>query len=239
MLINADFAKRAVVHASGVDWVPSPVPGVDRKMLDRVGGEVARATSIVRYAPGSRFPAHTHGGGEEFLVLEGVFQDEFGDYPADSYIRNPPTSRHTPGSAPGCTIFVKLHQFEPTDRTQIRLNADQLTAMAQAGQNQATTVPLFSNSVESVRIEQWPAGTTISSTAKDGLEALVLEGSFREGGSIFERYSWLRLPVDSTFEATAGIAGAKVWIKSGHLRNIRLPALIDSYPTAIASTRLG
>jgi len=59
---------------------PSPIPGVDRRMLDRIGDAVARATSIVRYAPHSHFSAHTHGGGEEFLVLDGVFQDEHGDY---------------------------------------------------------------------------------------------------------------------------------------------------------------
>ncbi len=91
-------------------------------MLDRIGDEVARATSIVRYAPKSRFSAHTHGGGEEFLVLEGVFQDEHGDFPAGSYIRNPPTSSHTPGSAPGCTIFVKLWQFDPDDRAHVRID---------------------------------------------------------------------------------------------------------------------
>ena len=106
MEINADFSRRVAVHAARLPWVPSPMPGVERRMLDRIGGEVARATSIVRYAPGSRFSPHTHGGGEEFLVLEGVFEDEHGAYPAGSYVRNPPTSRHTPGSAPGCVLFV-------------------------------------------------------------------------------------------------------------------------------------
>ena len=93
MELNADFTKRAAVHGAGIPWLPSPVAGVERRMLDRVGDEVARATTIVRYAPGSRFSAHTHGGGEEFLVLEGVFTDEHGDYPTGSYVRNPPT-RH-------------------------------------------------------------------------------------------------------------------------------------------------
>jgi len=95
-------------------------------MLDRIGDEVARATSIVRYAPHSRFAPHTHGGGEEFLVLDGVFQDEHGDYPTGTYVRNPPTSRHTPGSEPGCTIFVKLLQFDPDDRTPVRIDTSEL-----------------------------------------------------------------------------------------------------------------
>src|SRR5271169_6461023 len=98
------------------------MPGVHRRMLDRIGDEVARATSIVRYAPASHFSMHIHDGGEEFLVLDGVFQDEHGDYPADSYVRNPPTSRHTPGSATGCTIFVNLCKFGVQDRTDVRLS---------------------------------------------------------------------------------------------------------------------
>jgi len=120
MNLNADFGARAAVHAARLDWTPSPIPGVDRRMLDRIGDEVVRATSIVRYAPHSHFSPHTHGGGEEFLVLDGVFQDEHGDYPAGTYVRNPPTTNHTPGSEPGCTLFVKLWQFDPDDRTQLR-----------------------------------------------------------------------------------------------------------------------
>jgi anti-sigma factor ChrR (cupin superfamily) len=69
MHLNADFSKRAVVHAANLDWKASPIPGVERRMLDRIGDEVARATSIVRYAPESRFSPHVHDGGEEFLVL--------------------------------------------------------------------------------------------------------------------------------------------------------------------------
>src|SRR4249920_1637731 len=111
MELNADFSRRAVIHAASLAWTPSPIAGVERRMLDRIGEEVARATSIVRYAPQSRFSRHTHEGGEEFLVLEGVFQDEHGDFPAGCYVRNPPTSSHTPGSLPGTTIFVKLRQF--------------------------------------------------------------------------------------------------------------------------------
>ena len=108
MKIAADFSQRIVVNSNTLPWVKSPMAGVDRRPLDRIGDEVARATSIVRYAPGSEFSPHVHTGGEEFVVLEGVFQDEHGDFPAGSYIRNPPQSQHKPGSKEGCTIFVKL-----------------------------------------------------------------------------------------------------------------------------------
>ena len=99
--LNADFARRVLLHTAGAVWQDSPQAGVQRIPLDRIGAEVARATSLVRFAPGSRFPAHVHGGGEEILVLDGVFSDESGDYPAGSYLRNPPGSRHAPASAPG------------------------------------------------------------------------------------------------------------------------------------------
>ena len=98
MELNADFSRRAVVHGARLPWTPSPMAGVERRMLDRIGDEVARVTSIVRYAPKSRFSTHTHGGGEEFFVLDGVFQDEHGDFPAGTYVRNPPNTSHTPRS---------------------------------------------------------------------------------------------------------------------------------------------
>jgi len=119
MRINDDLTRPVIVHAGRLDWVKSPAAGVDRRMLYRVGDEVARATSIVRYAPGSAFPRHVHSGGEEILVLEGTFQDEHGDYPAGSYFRNPPGTSHEPAAAQGCTIFVRLWQFREGDDRQI------------------------------------------------------------------------------------------------------------------------
>ena len=118
MQLYADLTQRAVVQSTALDWIPSPMPGVDRRMLDRNGEEVARATSIVRYAPESFFSAHSHGGGEEFFVLDGVFSDENGDYSKGTYVRNPVGSRHTPVSKKGGTIFVKLHQFDPDDQAR-------------------------------------------------------------------------------------------------------------------------
>src|SRR5215831_9258809 len=115
MRINDDLSKPVIVHSAKLAWIASPAAGVDRRMLYRVGGEVARATSIVRYASGSAFPPHVHHGGEEILVLEGTFQDEHADYAAGSYFRNPPGTSHTPASANGCIIFVRLWQFRDGD----------------------------------------------------------------------------------------------------------------------------
>jgi anti-sigma factor ChrR (cupin superfamily) len=219
MRINADFDKRASVHAGASDWVQSPMPGVERRMLDRIGEEVARATSIVRYAPGTAFSPHTHAGGEEFFVLDGTFQDERGDYPAGSYVRNPPTSRHTPRSQAGCTIFVKLFQFDPADRSQINVDTRRVGAVAPAGRPGVTLVPLFNDGREDVRLEQWRAGASVLLDIPGGLEALVLEGGFEEGGETFAQHSWLRLPKGSRLAGVASAAGARLWIKTGHLQH--------------------
>jgi anti-sigma factor ChrR (cupin superfamily) len=223
MQINADFSQRVVIHTAQVPWVDSPIPGVQRRMLDRMGDEVARATSIVRYAPGSRFSPHLHAGGEEFIVLEGVFQDEHGDYPAGSYIRNPPTSHHTPGSQAGCVIFVKLWQFDLADRTGVRLNANDVARSAQGpGVSIAT---LHEDARETVQLETWTAGAIVHRRLPDGAEFLVLDGAFSEAGDHLAQHAWLRVPRGGQINAAAGPGGAKVWVKMRHLRFVDGPNL--------------
>lgn len=67
----------------------------------------AESCALVRWAPGTHFTAHTHWGGEEILVLEGVFSDEHGHYPEGTWLRSPHGSRHQPFSDEGCLIYVK------------------------------------------------------------------------------------------------------------------------------------
>lgn len=220
MELNADFTRRAAVHGARLDWTPSPIAGVDRRMLDRLGAEVARATSIVRYAPGSRFSRHTHGGGEEFLVIEGVFQDEHGDFPAGSYIRNPPTTSHTPGSEPGCTIFVKLWQFDAEDRTALRIDTTKRHFLSCDDRPGVEIMPLFRDTRENVRLERYAANASVCLPVPAGMEILVLEGSLQEGGEQFTAQSWLRLPPGAHLQAQAGPQGCKAWVKTGHLERM-------------------
>ena len=217
MELNADFSQRVAVHAAKLPWTPSPIAGVERRMLDRIGEEVARATSIVRYAPRSRFSAHTHGGGEEFLVLDGVFQDEHGDFPTGSYVRNPPTSSHTPGSAGGCTIFVKLRQFDPVDHTQVRIETAGMLYTAAPDRPGVELMPLFQDRRESVRLERWAPQAGIVLPTPSGLELLVLSGGFSDEGESFEPQSWLRLPTGAALRARVCSGGCQVWVKTGHL----------------------
>lgn len=220
MKIAADFSKRVVVHSEQLDWISSPMAGVDRRPLDRVGAEVARATSIVRYAPGSEFSPHVHTGGEEFLVLEGVFQDEHGDFPQGSYIRNPPQSKHKPGSDEGCIIFVKLWQFQPHDKTHVRLQTHHMGSLQHATFKGLAITPLYKDDYEDVSLLHFEAGANMQFSASEGAELLVLEGDICEQTDVLVKHSWLRLPINTDLNITAGTYGAKVWLKLGHLTDV-------------------
>ncbi|MBI2771095.1 MAG: cupin domain-containing protein [Burkholderiales bacterium] len=209
MGLHADRTLPALVHAARLPWLASPQRGVERRMLERVGGEVALATSIVRYAPGSRFPGHVHDLGEEFLVLEGTFSDEHGHYPAGSYVRNPPGSSHHPFSEAGCVIFVKLRQMNPAQSRRV------VHAGAAPGERL-----LYADAHETVRMERLEPGCTIPARrVSGGQELLVVEGSARLAGEApqaLQAWSWLRSAgTDQT--ALESATGALLWIKQGHL----------------------
>lgn len=216
--LNADFDQRVVVApATAQSWVASPLPGVQRHMLDRIGGEVARATSVVRYAPHSAFERHTHGGGEEFLVLDGVFSDEHGHYGKGSYVRNPPGSAHTPYSTPGCTLFVKLWQFAPTDVQHVHIDTQQ--APWHPGLVPGLRVmPLHEHDGVSSALVQWAPHTRFNAHMHvGGEEILVLEGLFRDEHGAYPAGTWLRNPRGSRHQPYTGAEGALIYVKVGHL----------------------
>jgi len=217
MDVNGDFSKRVMLHSDLIDWEDSPMQGVDRRRLDRVDNEADRVTTIVRYAPESSFSPHVHTGGEEFIVLDGVFEDDYGNWPTGSYIRNPPTSRHQPGSKGGCVIFVKLAQFQKDDRTFIHADMNKLGSVSDANRVGVEVSPLFKDAHEDVRLEYWEPNTKIVVDALGGAEILVLDGGFTESGEQLRKESWLRVPVNTIIKVETGKQGAKVWIKSGHL----------------------
>jgi quercetin dioxygenase-like cupin family protein len=202
MHLNADFTVRVLVHGADLPWTASPLAGVDRRMLSRIGDEIALATSLVRYAPGSHFSAHTHARGEEFIVLDGVFQDEHGDYPAGSYVRNPPGSHHTPASAPGTTIFVKLRHFHADDTAVVRHR------ISATGND--TLHDDAHETVHTLRLENeqhWQADVPY------GCELLVLTGTLTEGSDHLKPWSWLRLPANAHLAIKATSDHTVVWLK--------------------------
>ena len=121
---------------------------------------------------------------------------------------------HTPGAAEGCTIFVKLWQFDPDDRTQFRIDMNTDLANARDGIGSKT---LHSDARETVRAIALSPNTTLQETPTGGAEILMLLGDAQEGGEALNAGAWLRLPQGSALEITAGDSGAKFWIKTGHL----------------------
>ena len=122
LTVRANFSERTVVLPELYCWEVSPTSGVHRVKLDRIGLEVARATSLVKYEPNQQFPNHRHDGGEETLVLSGTFMDAAGIYPEGTYLRNPPGTSHQPSAGPeGALLFVKLHQFREGDTVSCRI----------------------------------------------------------------------------------------------------------------------
>lgn len=216
MRINDDLTQPIIVHGSRQEWIPSPAPGVERRMLFRIGEEKARATSIVRYAPGSSFAPHVHTGGEEFLVLEGTFQDEHGDYPVGTYVRNPPGTSHSPAAKDGTTIFVRLRQFRTEDRAETVMRPGEGHRIDPRPGGESAII-LFEDGHEEVRLEQWSTGADVTVENPEGLELLLVAGSFLVDGQSMAPMDWSRLPSGMDLKACAGSNGATVWMKLGPL----------------------
>ena len=215
MLINADFSRRAALASKDQQWIASPQAGVERVMLDRVGDERARATSIVRYAAGARFPHHQHPGGEEILVLSGTFSDEDGHYPAGWYLRNPPGSGHQPFSDDGAVIFVKLWQMAPHETRCVRIDTNAPTSWRREGGREIC--PLFSAEEEQVRLLRLAGGQAVFADPVDSAELLVLAGELLAGEQSYDRGSWVRLPAGEYPAFVAGAGGVTLYLKTGHL----------------------
>lgn len=217
MQVNSDFNQRVVILPEHYHFIDSPLAGVSRMMLDRAGQEVARATSIVRYAPGSGYSAHTHNGGEEILVLEGVFSDEHGDYPAGTYLRNPPGSAHQPFSKDGCTLLVKLWQFATDDNQQMVLNTQQANWLPGLVDG-LSVLPLHEHNGVNTALVRWAPNTQFNShTHPGGEEILVLEGLFCDEYGEYPAGSWLRNPRYSTHTPFTREQGALIYVKTGHI----------------------
>ncbi|EPM6961586.1 cupin domain-containing protein [Vibrio alginolyticus] len=214
-MLNMDFSKRIVIDTAQQEWIASPSKGVWRKPLEREAKESGHTTSVVKYKPNSQFSTHPHPQGEEILVLEGVFSDEYGDYPAGTYLRNPPGSQHAPFSKEGYVILVKLNQFESEDLETVRINTNQ--ASWQSGVGGLQVMPLHNFEHEHVALVKWPKGEKFQPHRHfGGEEIFVLSGEFRDELGTYPALSWIRSPHMSEhfpFVEQETI----IWVKTGHL----------------------
>lgn len=216
--LRADFDERYVVEPSEYEWVDSPMQGVERMMLDRIGDEVARATSIVRYAPNSAFSEHTHYGGEEFIVLEGVFEDEHAAYPKGSYVRNPVGTAHQPKvGEQGAIIFVKLHQFDERDSAKVNIDT-QNTRWLPGLVDGLSVMPLHEFEGEHVALVRWAPNTVFNPHRHwGGEEIFVLEGTFYDEHGAYPKGTWIRSPHMSQHSPFTKEDGCTIFVKTGHL----------------------
>jgi anti-sigma factor ChrR (cupin superfamily) len=214
--IRADLSERAVVETERMPWETSPSQGVLRRKLDRDGAEVGRVTSMVKYAAASSFTEHTHVGGEEFLVIDGTFSDALGDYPEGTYVRNPIGSSHAPRSDEGCTIFVKLHQFDERDTERVVISTKEKSFLP--GQVEGLSVlPLHSFEGESTALVRWEPNTHfVAHSHMGGEEILVLEGVFSDEHGDYPAGTWIRSPHLSRHKPFSE-DGCLIYVKTGHL----------------------
>jgi len=217
--LNADLRLPASAVTDELCWTLSPEAGVTRKLLERDGAErVSRATTVVRYAAGSKFAEHTHDDGEEFLVLDGTFSDESGDYSKGWYVRNPPGSAHAPYSEDGCKIFVKLGQMHIFDRKSVRIDTSCANANWQIADSGTRTLKLFESPHENVALVNWPAGLKLDSMRfAGGLEIYVLKGRFVDEFGDHRSGTWLRIPAGHSHQPRA-IEDCLLYVKTGHLK---------------------
>ena len=214
--INADWSRRFVVDSNNLEWQASPSPLVHRRLLEREGGEVARATSVVRYAPGARFDAHVHDLGEEILVLEGTFSDESGDHGPGTYLKNPPGSGHAPHSKDGCLLFVKLRHLDPAD-TEPCVVDTRKSPWFQGMVPGLTVLPLSEFGTQHTAMVRWAPGTFFNPHRHfGGEEIFVVEGVFSDEHGSYPAGSWMRSPHLSQHQPFSR-EGCLIFVKTGHL----------------------
>ncbi len=213
--INMNLSQKVIIDTNDEKWVESPSKKVLRIRLEREKEESGHATSIVTYKPGATFSAHKHPLGEEIYVLEGVFSDEYGDYPAGSYLRNPPDTSHSPFSREGCTILVKLDQFQSDDLEPVNINTHD--SKWYPGHGGLRVMPLHSFELQSTALVKWPAGQKfLSHSHFGGEEIFVLSGCFKDEYGEYSKGTWIRSPHLSNHNPWVD-QETIIFVKTGHL----------------------
>jgi len=215
--LNGDLNRRVVVDTQSMPWTPSAGGHVSRKRMHRVGPqESGQVTSVVRYEPGAAFPGHDHPEGEEILVLEGVFSDEHGDWPAGTYLLNPEGFHHAPFSKHGCTLFVKLRQFPGTERQHVALQSKN-EDWAPSIRKEASWKKLYAQDpyTDHMRLERWQTPAALGQLRfPQGAELFVLQGSFADELGSYSTHSWLRIPAGGHITPTSDNY-CELYIKEG------------------------
>jgi len=212
---NTDLSKKVMINTTKEFLISSPSGGVKRIPLEREGAESGRTTSIVEYIAGTAFQSHSHPLGEEIFVLEGIFSDENGDYPAGTYIRIPPGTSHAPFSKKGCKIFIKLNQMDPQDKKQVVIDTNNTSWHPGYGNLEVMSL------TENAALVKWPKGERfLEHRHHGGEEIFVLKGEFIDEHGRYPKGTWIRSPHLSThfpFVEEETI----IFVKTGHLLELQ------------------
>lgn len=208
---NIDLSKKVRINTTQEIFTSSHESGVKMIPLEREVAAPGRTTSIVEYVAGEPAQRHEHPFGEEIYVLEGTFSDEERDYPAGTYIRNPPGSSHTSFSKNGCKLFVKLNQMDRDDKEHVVIDTSKTSW--HSGHGNLEVMPL----TEKAALVKWPKGERfVNHSHYGGEEILVLKGEFIDEHGRYPKGTWIRSPHLSThypFVEEETI----IFVKTGHL----------------------
>lgn len=242
MELHTDKTKTVLVRTSQQEWlVTSQASGVSRRLIERRGGDIARATTVVKFEPDKSFPRHVHVGGEEFVVLDGTWRDDYGNFPKYCYIRNFIGSGHQPQIGhDGCVILVKLCQMHPTIHPEpahtawsdlgpeaVRRRGKEIRPDSGSGCMPFHELVVFESPLETVKMLLLPGGATVRVPVPDGgREMFVVDGTFVSSLGTHDERSWCRLASQATFAETGGTFEVRVgerdvylYSKEGHLQS--------------------
>ncbi len=216
MKINSDISKRVAIQQSTLPWVASPWAGIQVRTLEHGAEEAARATAIVKLAPGARIARCASDLGEEIVVLDGVLTDEFGRYGKGSYVKNPPGSAHACESASGCMLFVKRYHLEMDDDQRIVVDSATMP-WYQGLVDGLSVMPLSEFGTRHTALVRWAPGTRFNPHRHFGGEEIyVLDGVFEDEFGRYAAGTWLRSPHLSA-HCPFSIEGCTIFVKVGHL----------------------
>ncbi|PNG26067.1 cupin domain-containing protein [Methylocella silvestris] len=213
--VNVNFLKRLIIFPDAATWTPSPQKGVERLTLDLFGDERVKTTYFARFAPGSALPRHVHDGGEEIFVMEGGFQDENGSHGAGEYLRDPRGSTHTPTSAEGCLLFVKLGCFAPGDEERVKI--DSASGEWRKAPEGFAIQPLHHFAgVTTFLVRLDPGAILTRMIHPHGEEAVVLAGACKDDEGSYAKGSWIRDPGGHP-QSLISPGGCTLFVKTGHI----------------------
>lgn len=210
MKINSDLTQRIVIEPSALQWLATPVAGLQQALLEQ--DRSARTTRLIRCEPAAKL-SHLYLG-EEIFVLDGIISDGSASYGQGSYIKNLPAS--SLNCTTGCTLFVKSGHLDPADRQRIIVDS-RSASWSQGLVDGLSVLPLAEFGTQHTALVHWAPGTQFNAHRHFGGEEIyVLEGIFEDEFGQYPAGTWMRSPHLSA-HCPFSLQGCTILVKTGHL----------------------